>query len=388
MVQKPELIIFSQFCMGGVYNLYEVLVNNDTEKSFDTKIILLNEKDQNHPKPYIDIKGTPFEIFDLDYNDHPAYYAKELEKRISNRPGVVVCNFLPELAALHIYKKKNKKLIFIIHDESYLDLAFKYFFLIDYFIVHNPGIYDDLLLKSPKFKNKTRYIPYGIHFPKQSKKEFQDQITCIFLARHVISKGIFEISKINQKLVEMKIPVKWKIFGDGKDSQRFKDSLRDFDNINFCKYEKKQDLFNHLRGADILIHPSTLDGLPVSILESMSVGVVPIVYRFNSGIEKVITKKCGIVVNLFDNQSIINGIAELHKNRGLLKKYSQNAIKLVREKYNIEKQAPLYFSFFNEVLQEKSKRKSFKFIFYYKGILYHPIIPKWLRILVQNLKNN
>ena len=55
-------------------------------------------------------------------------------------------------------------------------------------------------------------------------------------------------------------------------------------------------VLKHASNNDIFILPSRLDGLPVALLESMSVGLVPIISEFNPGIKKVVTEKEGYVV--------------------------------------------------------------------------------------------
>lgn len=372
--------------MGGVFNLFENLVTYSNEDQFNIKLILLNELDQNHPKPTISLDNSRYELFNLSYEEHPANYAKRLDKIISNLPGVVVASFLPELASLHLFRKKNKKIVYCIHDDSYLENAIKYEFLIDKYIIHNPGIFNTFRNSNNKFKRKSNYLPYGIEISNISKKDRQNTLTCVFIGRHVLNKGILEIEKINQELLRLNIPVEWKIFGDGKDTLKFRNSLERFTNISFIRYEQKNELYENLSESDLLIHPSILDGLPVAIIEAMSIGVVPIVYRFNSGIDEVLSNKCGIVVNVGDSEAIVHKIIEFHKKRDELSEYSKNAVEKVKRQYDIRKQASEYFHFFLKTNNSKKQRRKIKFIFYYKGYLNHPLVPSIIRRMINKIR--
>lgn len=386
MADRPQLIAVGQYCLGGVLSFYENLLNNDTRHLFKKKIILLNEKDKQGEEPIIRFNDTFFEIFDFYSKEDTATYAMRLEKHISNQPGVILVNFLPELASLHLFRKENKTIFYICHDELYYKNALKYSFLIDVYIAHNPAMFERLVELLPNRVIDIHYLPYGIELSPIEKIERRGkELHLVFLARHVISKGINDIPKINRLLLQAKVPVRWTIFGDGNDSTIFREKMNEFDNVVFKKYFDKLELYSYLKDTDILVHPSTIDGLPVAMLEAMSAGVVPVLYEFNEGIKKIISDEYGVVVPKGDFIQMTEAIIELFEKPFKLKSLSLSAIKMVNVQYNVKNQAELYYDLFSSYIGYKFPFKR-KWIYYYHGYLNHPIVPKWLRKFVRYIK--
>lgn len=386
-MDKPELVAIGQFCLGGVLSFYENLLANDDKQIFDKKIILLNAKDQIYSTPSLNFPDSKYNVFDFSYEENPADYATRLEKFISDKEGVILTNFLPELASLHLFRKQKKTIFYICHDELYFDYAVMYSFLIDKYITHNPAMYYSLKKMLPKRITDIHYIPYGIE-PSKVKKEKRkpEFLNLIFLGRHVLSKGIEDIPKINRILIEKKIPIRWTIFGDGRDTKLFRNEMKEFDNVIFKRYGIKEELFENLKDKDLMIHPSYLDGLPVGILESMSAGVVPILYEFNTGISKIIKDRTGVVVQSGNYIAIANAIISFFNDEEALLEYSKNAISLIQKEYNVHIQASKYYELFQNFHQFKKPRKR-KFINYYKGWSSHPLMPLMAKKLVRKFKS-
>jgi glycosyltransferase involved in cell wall biosynthesis len=81
------------------------------------------------------------------------------------------------------------------------------------------------------------------------------------------------------------------------------------------------------------------------MLESMSAGVVPIVFNFNEGISKILSG-CGFVVNTDDIENIGLIIQDLDLNRDLLRKLKTEAIEKIINDYHFEKNSKKYFELF------------------------------------------
>ena len=379
MDEKPELIAFGQYSLGGVLSFYENLLSGDTGKVFDKKIILLHPEGLNYPDPTFHFPDASWEAFNFSYNEKPFVNAQQLEKKISNTPGVVLSSFSSELAALHLHRKTKKTIFYLCHDDTYYDLAAKYSFLIDAYIAHNPAMCEGLKKILPKRNDDIYYIPYGVMGSTVAhQKNTERPLNLVFLARHVISKGIFDLPKISHALIEKNIPFTWTIFGDGEDTQPFREVMKPFENTQFIRYQHRAELFDILKTKDILVHPSSLDGLPVAMLEAMSAGLVPVVYEFNSGIKKVLDNESGIVANVGEYEVLANAIAMFHKDRGLLNRYSDAAIAKIKEQYDLEKQSNKYYNLFGKynTLKKPVRRK---LINYYNGWLEHPRVPAPVR---------
>ena len=100
-----------------------------------------------------------------------------------------------------------------------------------------------------------------------------------------------------------------------------------------------------------------MDGLPVSLLESMSVGCVPILANFSEGIRKVVSEDIGFVFPVGENILFAGAIALLSRDRNLLQRLSQNCIEKVKHEFDIRKQALLYYELYTNYRKYRKRHK-------------------------------
>lgn len=146
-----------------------------------------------------------------------------------------------------------------------------------------------------------------------------------------------------------------------------KDSEKWFEYVGLVSGETK-DAF--LRSLDVFVMPTYFEGLPVSLLECMGYGAVPVVTPVGSipdvvkaltsrpsltlpaqGGEKTLSdspcsgRENGVFVKVRDVESIVDAVTMLYNDRGLLQKLSCNARKTISENFSAEK----YVEKLNEV---------------------------------------
>ncbi|WP_367757371.1 glycosyltransferase family 4 protein [Flavobacterium sp. WC2430] len=356
MQSKPELLVFSIYLMGGGASFHRNMIDNRPDNFFDIKCIYLNPLHW-HAKRSDDVALDENNIV-FEFSEEPSNeVSSRLEKLISEKEGVVITNFDTELATLNTYKRKKKTIFFICQDDAYIYLAKKYNFIIDVIITHNITVYEEICGLLPNRKKDIHFIPHGVivqHFERNHN--LNNKLRLVFLARHVKLKGIYDLPKIDDELKKRNIEVEWIIFGDGEEKQNFIKEVKSKDNFKFLLPKTTEDVIEALKMTDVYVLPSSLDGLPVSLLESMSVGCVPIVYNFSEGIKSVITSDIGFVVEKGDVISVADKIEFLSKNRNELKKRSIACSKKIFQEYDIKKQSNHYFSLYKNYKKLKKLR--------------------------------
>jgi glycosyltransferase involved in cell wall biosynthesis len=95
--------------------------------------------------------------------------------------------------------------------------------------------------------------------------------------------------------------------------------------------DKKTDV---LKKCDIFLLPSFYEGLPMSLLETMSFAQVPVVTPVGSIPTVVTDKGNGLFIEIKNSDSIVYAITELYKNRTLMQELSLNAQKCIFEKFD------------------------------------------------------
>lgn len=357
MESKSELIIISQNLMGGGSSFHRNMIANKPDDFFDIKCIYL---DPLHwvAKRLDDVKFEKNDVV-FEFGDEPANeIAKRLNSHISNRKGAIVANLPEELITLSYFPKPNKTVYFICHDKGFLPLTKQFDEVIDVFIAHNFEVYNDIKKLLPHRIKDIHFIQHGVKIQSVDRNiNDSKNLNLVFLARHVKSKGIYDLPKINQGLLDKNINVNWTILGDGEERENFMEQVSEVPNFSFKIPKTSEEVITVLKEQDIYILPSSHDGLPVSLLEAMSVGCVPIVYNFSEGIKNVITNDIGYVVDLDDVKGIVDKIELLNNQRTLLFQLSKNGIEKVEKDFNIKNQAKVYFDLYRNYKKNKKKKK-------------------------------
>ena len=379
MDPKPELIIFSHKITTGIYSFYRNLLQSDARDQFDTTVIFHDNDTWTDSKAPVTYQLTKEIIYEYKQSLQPTAYeiAADINRFISNKKGAIVTNFITEMVALHIQPKPGKTIFFICHDDNHYRVAKDFNFMIDVFIAHNPVYVDMYIRDFPDRAPVAFYLPYGIAMTNHRRRPNPDStLNIVWLARLMPHKGIHHIPVIDLMLKDRNVIVNWTIIGDGPEKVSFQHAISSCDNFSFHTPADYLGVFDLLKEQDIFILPSSLDGLPVSMIEAMSVGCVPVISAFNEGIGKIITKNLGFVLPVNDNMAFVDSIITLHQNRPLLEELSRAAYNKAHTDYDLENQSTRYFELFAR-FNEFNRPKKYPHPGYKGKFLGKLISPKW-----------
>lgn len=356
MKTKPELTVFSIYLMGGGASFHRNMIENRPDDTFSINCIYLNPLHWPGKRSDDVLLDENNKIFEFS-NEPVKVFGKRLEKFISKKEGAIIANFQSELATLELYSRPKKTIFFICHDNAFIELATEYEHIIDIIITHNIAVYEEICELLPKRKRDIHFIQHGVTIQNFQKKINKSQkLKLVFLARHVKKKGIFDLPKIDDELVKRGVEVEWSILGDGEEKENFVREVKNRKNFVFFTPKTTEDVIEVLKNQDVYVLPSSLDGLPVSLLESMSVGCVPIVYNFSEGIKKVITEDIGFVVDKNDILALADKIEYFSEKRDILEKFSISCTEKINKEFDIKKQSGEYFKLYKEYKKLKKNR--------------------------------
>jgi hypothetical protein len=387
MTAKKELIVFSNFRLGGMKSYYEnILANIPKTNNFDIHWYLVDYTfDKDAPRPESLPNCVPSSVFEYYPEDNIYKASDRLERLISNTPGVVITNNELELATLHLHRKPNKTIVFVCHDDLYLPIAEKFEFLIDIFVAHNNYYYEKLITLFPRRVDNIYFLPYGVMVPELPRvSNFIRPLEVIFVSRLYESKGIKSLPVIHQQLYTSGILVKWRIIGKGPEKEYLLNSFRDYPEVSFFAPKTNAGVLEHLQQSDVFILPSKLDGLPVALLEAMSVGCVPVISEFNTGIKQVVSELEGFVLPVGDDKKFADTIKELHYDREKLEDLSARSRSKVQQEYEVGARALEYYNFYYNIVGVKRKKK--RKLILYAGYLNFFFMPDWIKKLLRSIK--
>ena len=173
---------------------------------------------------------------------------------------------------------------------------------------------------------------------RQYKKSFNKKhsLSILYLGRIEKNKGIDYILEAAKKIKSENIPFMLHFAGKeenlGEYIPLFQKELGDNFTYHGIVYGKEKTEL--LKECDIFILPSFYEGLPMSLLEAMSFGLIPIVTPVGSIPTVVQNQENGIYIKVKDYDSIINAIKILNTNNDLNKKLSENTKNTILNKFN------------------------------------------------------
>jgi glycosyltransferase involved in cell wall biosynthesis len=386
----PHITFVIHDVEGGVASMNHQIVENAAfREHFKVHILLWKaseDKTRNMRYTFSNADETTnfaFSVFDNYY-----YTLKRLNKQLNRWPGLVVTNDGLELESIRMFGTRS--VIFsIIHDFYNLKLAIENLDISDYFICHTE-VFTKTLLSNHVLKERVKYLPHGVKIMPDTaapdKRPLQ-KLKIVSISRLTASKGVLLLSELDDILLSRGVEVEWIIIGSGELEDQLKRQWKEKRNIRFCQPDTSEQVMEIGRTADVFISPSSFEGYGIALLEAMSCGLVPVIYKLPVGIYSDLPADAGFSVTQEDKNGLADSIRRLHLDRALLEKMSRNAYQLVAGNYNIADTSLSFLTHFSRQGVAKVNMRPDKRRISAMGMLDRPFFPNKLVRLVKKLKS-
>lgn len=173
-----------------------------------------------------------------------------------------------------------------------------------------------------------------------------EPLTLGYIGRIVDDKGMKELYDACKSLLKKQTPFMLRLAGVEevpKYIPMFQTLLGDcFEYVGIVSGKSKRSF---LKLLDVFVLPSYYEGLPMSLLESMGYGAVPVVTAVGSISQVVMDGKNGLIIPMYDSDAIVEAICKLNKNRDMVTSLATEARKTVLERFGAEQ----YVKTLNEI---------------------------------------
>jgi glycosyltransferase involved in cell wall biosynthesis len=166
------------------------------------------------------------------------------------------------------------------------------------------------------------YLPLGVPMCPASElpsRDFSAPLRILYLGRVCQEqKRVRLFPEILRQLCASGMPFRWTIAGEGDEREFLEANLKSaspLQTVSFTRHVRYDEVPALLKKHDIFLLTSDYEGLPLSLLEAMGHGLVPVVSDLKSGIPEVVDKTNGIVVSVDDVAGYARAIIHLHENR-------------------------------------------------------------------------
>lgn len=257
--------------------------------------------------------------------------------------------FYRDLLIVILLKLLRKKIILHLHNKGvskfkniFRKMGYRIVFNNTYVILLSELLYSDI--EKYVKKENTFICNNGIQLNSYSKpvnKLVTNKINLLFLSNMMIKKGVFVLLDACKELVKINKEFVCNFVGGWKDitEKEFYNYLffhKIDNNIKYYGPKYGEDKIDHLKSADIFIHPTLDDCFPLNLIEAMQYNI-PIVSTKEGGIpDIVIDGVTGFLCKKNDPEDLAKKISLLIKNLDLRKKMGDAGRKRYEEKFTLK----------------------------------------------------
>lgn len=184
--------------------------------------------------------------------------------------------------------------------------------------------------------------PYGVPMPEQAPpRSAQAPLRVLYLGRVIEEqKRVGLMARVIQRTLNARDDIHWTIAGDGPELPAMRaEFVKHASRVRFLGGIPYREVPALLPEHDAYFLCSDYEGLPLSLLEAMGAGLVPVVSDLPSGISEVVDDANGIRVALDDEAGYAAGLVRLAEDPALRASMSQRAAEQVRESHSTEAMA-------------------------------------------------
>jgi len=206
-----------------------------------------------------------------------------------------------------------------------------------------------------------RSIPYGIAIPENVAKKPNGRLRLAYVGRLIEQqKRISEVTLALCRAVREVPGTEALIYGDGPDRRVVEQILREEGEglpVQLVGFVENDQIPKYLAECHAVVLLSDHEGLPVSLLEGMACGVVPIGLRGAPGVtELVVDGLTGLLVGDRGDQ-FVAAVRRLRSDRALWQRLARSARAQVEAEHSIETCAARWEDLFNSLVNSSGPRK-------------------------------
>lgn len=379
---SPSILYVLDDKTGGILSLNSNLIRFRHPDEFTHNVLLLHNRFSVDSRWARRVGGDHESTFEYSLpveNVHAVL--RRLREKVGDDEGVLVANDWLELALATAYDLR-KAVILLVHDNYGVELALRHEVVADAIVCHGRVFYEQLRKVLPHRAESIHYLPYGIPIPHTKRRPHSGALRLLFLGRMTAAKGIFDLPDIDRMLDEAGVRVEWTLVGDGPDRRELFECWTPRAPMRHVVPDSNEQVLALAAEHDVFVLPTRFEGFPVSLLETMASGLVPVVSLLPGGIAEWIKEGVnGYHPAVGHPEEFAEAIMKLDCDRDRLEMMSARCRELVVQHFDIRERVKSYQRLF-ACWRELRRDRPAKLILPYGSRLDKPWIPNaFVRVL-------
>jgi glycosyltransferase involved in cell wall biosynthesis len=387
MVNKIKVYHFNNGSGGGVLSVIRNLLQFSSNPFIENHVIYTINKDLIKEYPVNNIKGAATEqVFYYSPRYNFLHTCKALSKLIPDEKAVLVSHDWLELGMISNLGLQNPVVTFLHGDYSYYyELASLHQAVVDSFIAVAGNIEKKLQQLLPLRKEDIHYLRFPVPSVKNNPVQ-KNENNIIFIGRLSNDKGYHLLARIDDLLLKNGFNINWHIVGESTVNKN--DAPAGWEERSSVKLYgklKNEDVLLLLEKMDYFILPSSHEGLPVTLVEAMKCGVIPLVNNIEGGIQELVLDNItGFKITANNTAEYAGKISELLTNKSLVNTLQHNCITKANLLFDPCKNTNLIEELIYSTTLNQAKKKKVKKI--YGSRLDKKWIPNFITKTVRGFK--
>ena len=333
-----KIIHFNNGSGGGTLAVVKNLLKFSCNPNIENHVIFTINKALNidFEIPVLEgAKSTQIFYYSPKWNFY--FTCRQLAKLLPDEKSIIVAHDWLELGMVSNLGLQNP-VVQIVHGDFdyYYKLALKHNLALNQIITVSPVILKKLTLLMPHKIKDLHYCKFPV--PAIKSLVTENNILKIFYCVRLLNeerKQFKLLPKINAALNLKGITVQWTIIGKGLALDELKKLMGQVSGILLFPYLTNEKVLLQLPQHDIFILPSLNEGFPVSVVEAMKAGLVPLVTNWQGATTELIVEgETGYYFEPTDVEGYARTIKRLNNDRLLLNRIAAAGIKKANELFD------------------------------------------------------
>lgn len=280
----------------------------------------------------------------------------------SNSPGIYIPNYDWRNSCISPTLSDKVAIVGIVHSDDpqhyeHVGRLGRYWNAI---VAVSQTIAQKVLELDPSLAPRLVIIPYGVKVPESPpdrSRATAGPLRIVYAGRLVQEqKRVLDLPLIFNALMERGVAATLTIVGGGLEEVRLKAACSRWTatgQVRFLGTLSNEEVLRAFAQSDVLLMTSEFEGLPVSLLEAMAHGCVPVVTDIRSGIPEIVRNgETGYRVAVGDIAGFAECLAKLESDPATRQALSTASYTAMRAGFSVQKMVASYLNLFERVLVE------------------------------------
>ena len=361
---RPRIIFSAgDWQISGANSLTEYLARRLIELGYDTTILFTRGRFGNLDERRV--PSVPYEFLQSE-NESPAAIWESVQAYLKDcAPCVFVPNYDYLASAVSAVLPPSVGIVGIAHadDVEHYEHCYRLGLYWNRIVAVSEVIRDGLAKINPVLGSKTTVVHSGVPISPLPERDREPVTTSrplrlVYTGRFTQrQKRIFDYVALAHRLDQSGIFFHLTLAGDGDEFARVKGELSSLiqrDIVDLPGRLDPKEIQALLNRSDVFLLLSEFEGLPISLLEAMERGCVPVVYDMKSGLSEVLEDgRNGYIVESKRLDCVMESVAKIAASTSLRQQLSEAARDtIISGGWSDETMAQRYHAVFSEVLAE------------------------------------